>query len=546
MAKIENQLKARIAESVKKLYGIDDASMVQVEIPKNTDYGDYSTNMAMQLPRILHRSPKEISAELAEELSKQTDLIETVEVAGPGFINFRLKKSILADIINAALKEGEHFGKNESGKGKNILVEYVSANPTGDLHLGHARGAVWGDAICRLLNASGWNCLREYYINDAGAQMLNLGKSVYARYAECFGVEVEIPEDGYYGEDVKQIGHDLAEELGDVWLNKEEGRIEYFRDRGYERELEKIKRDLKDFNCEFDSWISERSLYDRGLVDETVEKMKEMGLTYEKDSALWFTTTKFGDDKDRVLVKSDGSLTYMTPDIANHLDKFARGYEKLVDLWGADHHSYVTRMKAAMAAFGHDWNDLEVDIIQMVRLVENGEEVKMSKRSGNAITIRELVADVGLDAARYFFVSRDVASHLDFDLGLARKKTSENPIYYIQYAHARTCGVFKNAPEVKPQEHYELLKEQKEVDLLKLLNDYTDLVAESALLRAPHRISNYLMKLASAFHSYYGSYKFVDPEHPELMNERLALVKAVQITLENALSLLGLSAPQEM
>ena len=546
MNKIEQNLTNSIKEAIKKLYGVDDESLVMIEIPKENTNGDYSTNVAMKLARVAKKAPVMIANEVVEELKQTVKDYEKIEVAGPGFINFFMKKSILADIINVVLDKKESYGDNNSGDNLAILVEYVSANPTGDLHLGHARGAAWGDCICRLLNKSGYNCLREYYINDAGAQMVNLGKSVYARYAENFGVEVEIPEDGYYGEDVKEIGMELAQEYGDSWLNKEDGRIEFFKNKGREKELDKIKRDLKYYRCEFDSWISEQSLYDNGSVDKAIEKMKEMGLTFEEDGALWFKSTKWGDDKDRVLMKSDGTLTYLTPDIANHMDKFARGYKKLVNLWGADHHGYIPRMKAAIQAMGYGENDLEVDIIQMVRLVEDGKEVKMSKRTGNAITIRELCDDIGVDNARYFFVSRAVDTHLDFDLGLARKKTNENPVYYAQYAHARICSILRNAPEFKKEDSYDLLVSEKEIDILKYIAEFTSVVADAAYTRAPNKICNYVQKLAGYFHSFYGAHKIIDDTNLELTNQRLGLLLATKQTLANALDLVGISAPEKM
>lgn len=546
MNKIEMSLTSSIKQAIKKLYNVEDDSLVMIEIPKDNQNGDYSTNVAMRLAKVARKAPRMIAEDIVVELKELLPEADKIEIAGPGFINFWMKKTLLAGVINTVIDQGETYGENNSGNNLAILVEYVSANPTGKLHLGHARGAAWGDCICRLLNKSGYNCLREYYINDAGAQMINLGKSVYARYAEYFNQKVELPEDGYYGEDVKEIGYQLAKELGDEWLTKEEGRIEFFKEQGRRLELAQIEKDLKHYRCDFDSWISEQSLYDSGLVDKCMEKMTEMGLTYEEDGALWFKSSKWGDDKNRVLKKSDGTLTYLTPDIANHIDKFDRGYTKLVNLWGADHHGYIPRMKAAIQALGHGENDLEVDIIQMVRLTEDGKEVKMSKRTGNAITIRELCDDIGIDAARYFFVSRAVDTHLDFDLGLARKKTNENPVYYAQYAHARMCSILKNAPEFKQLQEYDLLTSEKEVDLLKYINEFTGVIADAAITRAPNKICNYVQKLAGYFHSFYGAHKIIDESNLELTNQRLGLLIAAKITLENALDLIGIDAPEKM
>lgn len=547
MNKIENGLKQSIEKAVKKLYQLDlEDGVIMIEIPKDSSKGDYSTNIAMRLTKLVRKNPQMIASELVNEISESASDVQAVEVAGPGFINFRMKKNALAAIINTVLDQEAKYGHNDSGNGTKILVEYVSANPTGDLHLGHARGAAWGDCITRLLSASGYDCLREYYINDAGNQMVNLGKSLYARYAQLFGKEVELPEDGYHGPDVMEIAKTVKAEQGDKWLDQPEGWLAFFQNEGRRLELEKIEKDLEYYRCGFDSWVSEQSLYDDGRVENCMEHMKKMGLTFEEDGALWFKSTKYGDDKDRVLKKSDGTLTYLTPDIANHMYKFERGYTKLVNLWGADHHGYIPRMKAAIEALGHGPNDLEVDIIQMVRLVEDGQEVKMSKRTGNAITIRELCDDIGVDAARYFFVSRAVDTHLDFDLGLARKQTNENPVYYAQYAHARICSILRQAPKFERMDNYELLVEEKEVALLKLINEFTDVVADAALTRSPNKICNYIQKLASYFHSFYGAHKIIDDSNAALTNQRLGLLLATKTTLANALDLIGISAPEKM
>lgn len=543
----EEKLKELVEAVIQKVYGIAEKGLVLIEVPKNRAYGDYATPVAMQLAGLVHKAPRAIAEELQEDLIAHQDLIKTVEIAGPGFINFRLQADSLGDVINRVLQSGARYGWNDSGKRQSVLVEYVSANPTGDLHLGHARGAVWGDAICRLYRASNYDVLREYYINDAGAQMENLALSVYARYAQALGVEgVELPEDGYYGEDVIAIGQRLAEEEGDRWLHEEEGRLAHFKARGYEIELLKIKEDLQRFRCEFDSWISEQSLYDKGWVEEVLHKLELTGAVYEEEGALWLATSRWGDDKDRVLRKANGKLTYLTPDIANHLYKLERGYEKLVDLWGGDHHGYVARMKAALQALGQKPDALEVDLIQMIHLLEDGKEIKMSKRSGKAVTLRELCDDVGVDVARYFFVSRAVESQMDFDLDLARKQSNENPVYYIQYAHARICGVLRQAPPFKPQEAFTRLNEARAVDLLKLMDDYPALVAQAAQERKPHRICNFLMQMATAFHSFYGAAKVIDPDDPDLSNERIGLLLAVRQVLENALWLIGVSAPEQM
>ena len=445
MSDIEIKIRSAVGEAVKEAFGIEaDESVLNVETPRDKKMGDYSTSAAMRLAKTLRRNPLQIAEEITSRLTGKLPEASSIEVARPGFINFRLTQSALSSCINHVIDADENYGKNETGKGRRILVEWVSANPTGDLHCGHARGAAWGDSICRLMEASGYDVLREFYVNDAGNQIVNLGKSLTARYFEYFGREFELPEDGYHAEDVKNIAIDIAKQDGDKWLTADpEERKAYFKEEGIKRELAKIEKDLELYRVSFDSWVHERFFYENdGLrIEQVLQTMKQKDLTYEKDDALWFRSTQFGDDKDRVLKKASGLLTYLTPDIANHVYKLERGYTKLVDLWGADHHSYVTRMKCALEALGYPKDCLEVDLIQMVRMVENGEEVKMSKRTGNAITLRELCEDVGVDAARYFFVSKEVGTHMDFDMNLAREKSNDNPVYYAQYAYTRMFNI---------------------------------------------------------------------------------------------------------
>ena len=549
MNEIETKLHQSIKEVVNERFNYNpEDGLVMIETPKDNSNGDYSTNIAMRLTKILHQNPQIIAKTIVEGLTKKLDDVDKIEIAGPGFINFWIKKTALADIINTAISLNEDFGKNDSGNGLRILVEYVSANPTGPLHCGHARGAAWGDVICRLLKKSGYDVLREYYINDAGHQIDMLGESIYQRYLESFGLEFHLPDDGYHGQDVKEIMEEIKKDVGDKYLHttKEEA-VKFFRWEGRTRELERIKKDLKYYRCEFDSWVSEQWIVDENRVEKSLEKMIEMGLTYQQDGALWFKSTEYGDDKDRVLKKSDGYYTYLTPDIANHMYKYERGYEKLVNLWGADHHGYIARMKAAIQALGHQKDSLEVDLIQMVRLVENGQEVKMSKRTGNAITIRELVDDIGCDAARYFFISKAVDTHMDLDLGLARSQSTDNPVFYAQYAYARICKLLKQAPELTVLDHYDLLTDQKEVELLKLMGSFTKVVADAAATRAPNKMCNYIQKLSQAVHAYYGSdCKVNDPNNAELTSQRVALLSAVKVTLHNALDLIGVDALETM
>lgn len=472
-------------------------------------------------------------------------MVNKVEIAGPGFINFFVKPSVLAQVIETVLTEDKDYGRL-SNNGKKILVEYVSANPTGQLHVGHARGAAWGDSLTRILTYAGYDVLREFYVNDLGNQITMLSHSLYARYQQAFGIEATLPEDGYHGSDIVEIASDVKNQEGDKWLDKDQTAWEpYFKELGIEFELRRIEKDLKTFRVSFDSWVSEKSLYDEGRVEKTLNALKASGDTYESEGALWFSSTKYGDDKDRVLIKSDGSYTYLVPDIANHLFKLERGYQHLLNLWGGDHHGYIPRMKAALESFGYH-DVLEVDIIQMVRLIEDGTEVKMSKRTGNAIGLVELSDDIGVDAARYFFVSRSLQTPLDFDLNLARSKTNENPVYYAQYAHARIESVIQKVGSYDPVKQYDGLTHVKETELLKQINEFSNAVNQAANARNVQIIPNYIQDLSQMLHSYYGEVKINDPENMDITAQRVDLLKAVQITLRNALDLIGVSAPKSM
>ena len=552
MSDFERKISAAAREAVRVLFDIEaEDAILAVETPKDPKLGDYALSTAMKLARTLHRSPLQIAEPLAEKLQELLPEAESVTVAKPGFINFKLKSEALSALINQVIAAGDDFGKNNAGNGKRVLVEWVSANPTGELHCGHARNAAWGDSICRLLEASGYDVLREYYVNDAGNQIVMLGESLVARYFEHFGKEYPLPENGYHAEDVRQIAIDIAERDGDKWLSADpKERLEYFMQEGKTRELEKIDRDLKLYGVTIQSWMHETFFYEnnRQRINECLDRMNALGLLYEKDGALWFRSTDFGDDKDRVLRKSDGTLSYLTPDIANHVHKVERGYPTLIDLWGADHHSYITRMQAALTALGYPKDTLQVDLIQMVRMVEDGVEVKMSKRTGNAITIRELCEDIGVDAARWFFASKDVSTHMDLDLKLARSQDNDNPVYYAQYAHSRMCSILSNPkiPAFHQVESYTRLTDEKELQLLKMIGEFPSEVANDALLRKPNKLADYILSLVKVFHSYYNSTKVNIPEDPALTNERLGLVTAVKITLKNALQLIGVSAPEHM
>ncbi|HSO57156.1 MAG TPA: arginine--tRNA ligase, partial [Paenisporosarcina sp.] len=471
-------------------------------------------------------------------------------IAGPGFINISIRKDYLADVVKAVLAQGLDYGRSNAGANQKIQVEFVSANPTGDLHLGHARGASVGDSLCNVLDFAGYNVSREYYINDAGNQINNLAYSLEARYKQALGQEAEMPEDGYHGKDIIEIAQAMANEHGEALLEKSaEERFAFFRAHGLKVELAKLQQDLADFRVNFDEWYSETSLYENGMIEVALDKLRANGHVFEEEGATWFRSTTFGDDKDRVLIKNDGSFTYLTPDIAYHEDKIARGFEKLINIWGADHHGYIPRMKAAIQALGNGDDTLEVSVIQMVQLYKDGEKMKMSKRTGKAVTMRELVEEVGLDAVRYFFAMRSGDSHMDFDLDLAVSQSNENPVFYAQYAHARISSILRSAAEQgfsASEDHLNLLKAEKEIDVLKKVGDFPQVVADAAKIRSPHRVATYIQELAATFHSFYNAEKVLDPTNEDMTRARLALITAVRTTIANALRLIGVSAPEKM
>ncbi|HDR4427163.1 TPA: arginine--tRNA ligase [Bacillus cereus] len=524
---------------------------VVLESPKDKTNGDFSTNMAMQLARVAKKAPRMIAEELVANFDKAKASIEKIEIAGPGFINFYMDNSYLTDLIPTIVNAGEAYGETNTGKGEKVQVEFVSANPTGDLHLGHARGAAVGDTLCNLLAKAGYDVSREYYINDAGNQIHNLALSVEARYMQALGLEKEMPEDGYHGADIIGIGKSLAEEFGDRYAKADEKEsYEFYREYGLKYELEKLQKDLESFRVKFDVWFSETSLYKNGKIDQALAVLKERDEIFEEDGATWFRSMTYGDDKNRVLIKNDGSYTYLTPDIAYHRDKLERGFDKLINIWGADHHGYIPRMKAAIQALGYDKETLEVEIIQMVQLYQNGEKMKMSKRTGKAVTLRELMEEVGVDAMRYFFAMRSGDSHLDFDMDLAVSKSNENPVYYAQYAHARVCSILRQGEELGlatgGDVNYKLVTSEKEVELLKKLGEFPAVVADAAQKRLPHRITNYAFELAATLHSFYNAEKVLNQDNLELSKARYELMKAVRTTLQNALAIVGVSAPEKM
>ncbi|CAM3137021.1 arginine--tRNA ligase [Filibacter tadaridae] len=550
--KIQHEVKTALRQAVIEagLAAEADIPDIMLETPKNKENGDYATNIAMQLTKIAKKPPRAIAEAILEKLNTSGTSIKSIEIAGPGFMNIKLKTDFLGDIVKTVLDQSGNYGRSNAGEHEKIQVEFVSANPTGDLHLGHARGASLGDSLCNILDFAGYDVAREYYINDAGNQVHNLAKSVEVRYFQALGVDKEMPEDSYRGPDIIELGKQLVEEFGDKYANvPEEERYSFFRAYGLQYELEKLKKDLADFRVSFDNWFSETSLYEDGKIDVALNKLRENGHVYEEDGATWFRSTTFGDDKDRVLIKNDGTYTYLTPDIAYHENKLFRGFDKLINIWGADHHGYIPRMKAAIEALGYNRDTLEVSVAQMVQLYKDGEKFKMSKRTGKAVTLRELVELVGLDATRYFFAMRSGDSQMDFDLDLAISQSNENPVYYAQYAHARISSILRQADEAgisASVEHTSLLQAEKELELLKKIGDFPKVISDAARLRAPHRVTTYIQELASTFHSFYNAEKVLDPENRELSAARLALITAVRTTIANALKLVGVSAPEKM
>ncbi|MFT9849174.1 arginine--tRNA ligase [Aneurinibacillus sp. REN35] len=554
---VVEQTKGKIIEQIKQAViaaGIVEAEQIPdfvLELPKDKQHGDYATNVAMQLTRIARKNPRQIAEEIVAHFNKQAASISKVEIAGPGFINFYMDNSYLTGVIGQVIDAGDAYGRTDAGRGTKVQVEFVSANPTGSLHLGHARGAAFGDALCNVLDMAGYDVSREYYINDAGNQIVNLARSLEARYFQALGQDAEMPEDGYYGQDIIDFGKELAAKDGDKYAKMEpQERFVFFRNWGRDKELEKIKTDLADFRVKFDEWFSETSLYETNAVEEIVGVLREKGYVYDKDGATWLRSTDFGDDKDRVLIKQDGTYTYLTPDIAYHENKFSRGFNQLINIWGADHHGYIPRMKAAMQCLGHDADQLVVLINQMVSLYQGGEKVKMSKRTGKAVTMRDLMEEVGTDATRYFFAMRSQDAHLDFDMDLAVSKSNENPVFYVQYAHARICSIFRQADEQgiafdMGKADFSRMESEKEIDLLKHLGEFPQEIAGAAEVLAPHRIVRYVHDLASLFHSFYNAERVITDDEG-LTHARLALMKAVQTTIVNALRLIGVSAPERM
>ena len=524
---------------------------INVEKPAHPEHGDFATNVAMQMAKPERKSPRAIAEILVKKLAGSSDLIESLEIAGPGFINFFIKDAAWRKVLVEIDQAGSEFGRSTVGAGKKVQVEFVSANPTGPLHIGHGRGAATGDAVASLLEAAGFDVQREYYINDAGNQMNTLGLSGLLRYRQLLGQEVEFPENCYQGDYIKDIARDAITKHGDRFLKvpQEEG-VAFFAKMGGDLILRGIDEDLQSFGVRLDNWFSEQSLFDDGKVTSAIAEMQEKGLIYEQDGALWFRTTDYGDDKDRVVVRSNGVTTYFASDIAYHREKFSRGFDWVIDVWGADHHGYVPRLKGIVQGLGRDPEDLGIILVQLVSLLRDGAPVAMSTRSGEFVTLKEVVDEVGRDAARFFFLMRRSDSQLDFDLELAKRQSTDNPVYYVQYAHARIKSIFETARERGFEPAFEnvrldLLESADDMALIKKLSVYPELLEAAALNFEPHRITYYLQELAGEFHSFYNKSRVIT-EEPELTQARLFLLHCVAVTIKNALTVLGISAPERM
>ncbi len=538
-------------ERVAAALGADGLEFV-LERPRDAGHGDLATNLAMVLAKRERINPREMAARLVSQLQFPPTVVSRTEIAGPGFINLWLAENQLADSIETILREGRGYGRSTEGAGLKVNLEFVSANPTGPLHVGHGRGAALGDAIASLYEWTGHAVTREFYINDAGVQIDRLAASLWARIKQEVGLSAEIPEGGYHGEYLRENARQvLAREGADIARLTDDEAIRRVRPIAIRMQREEQDRDLAGFGVHFDVMSSEQAIYEAGRVDRAIELLGARGLTYEADGALWLRTTQFGDDKDRVLRKGDGSLTYLVPDIAYHIDKHDRGFDRAIDVWGADHHGYIPRMRAVLAALGYPPDFFAVELVQLVKVMRQGEEVKMSKRSGEFVTLKDLVDEVGVDAARYFFLARKGATPLDFDVDLAKKQTDENPVFYVQMAHARLSGIFRTA-DVEPDAvggtlSLAALPAPQDTELLKKLATFPEIVAKAARDREPHRITVFLHELATVVHGWYHHTRAVGaPEGPDTERARLLLARAARIVLANALTLLGISAPDRM
>ena len=556
-------------------------SKIRIDHTKDNSHGDYATNIALMLSKQAKMSPVELAKIIIDQF-EQKNFIKKIEIAGPGFINFFISQESSSSIVNEILAQAASYGCSDIGQGKKVLLEYVSANPTGPLHVGHGRGAAYGATVSNLLRNAGFIVDNEYYVNDAGRQMDILTVSIYLRYLTICGEDLRFPDNGYQGQYINEIAQGIYETSGqkfhlksdlvfeNVYQDGTEGgdkevHIDQLIEKaksilgddfkavfevGIESILSGIKNDLAEFGVVFEKWFSEQSLIDSGLSESCISKLKDSKNLYEKDGALWFKTTNYGDEKDRVVVRDNGNHTYFASDIAYHLEKLDRGYDKIINVWGADHHGYIPRVKASIEALGHNSDKLEILLVQFANLYRGGSKVQMSTRSGSFVTLEDLRAEVGNDAARFFYILRKSEQHMDFDLDLAKSKTNENPVYYIQYAHARICSVFKQADEKEleldmSQANLSLLTEEIEKDILRELSRFRSVLESSAIQYEPHQLAYYLRDLSNHFHSYYNACKFI-VDDKNLTQARLALINATQQILKNGLSILGVGAPESM
>ncbi|MDD3030758.1 MAG: arginine--tRNA ligase [Atribacterota bacterium] len=523
--------------------------------PKNPEHGHLSTNIALQLAGIFKKPPREIANNIVQEINKKSDVsISKIEIAGPGFINFYFESSVLYKILKEIMQKGKQFGCSDAGKGEKILIEFVSVNPTGPLHVGHGKCAAVGDALAKILKAAGYNVFTEYYINDHGKQIDILGESVFARYQNLIGKETEFPENGYQGEYITSLAREIKEEFIEQIGEKDTSdQIAFFKETAHKTILQDIKKDLESFGVKFDNWFSEESLYISNKVQTVMERLRKEKYIYDDNGALWFKATDFGDEKDRVVIRENGEPTYFASDIAYHDDKYKRGFSTLIDIWGSDHHGYIKRMKSAIQALGYNPDTFQVLLVQFVTLIRDGQMVGMSTRGGEFITLKDLLDEVGKDVARYFFLMHSHDSHTEFDLDIAKSQSMENPVYYIQYAYARICSIIKKAMEnniilddrIKEEVNLEVLDKEDELELIKKMANFRKVIEKSAIHWKPHMVASYLHELAAGFHKYYTEYKVIS-EDRDLSNARLYLISCIKIVLENALSLLGIGAPENM
>jgi arginyl-tRNA synthetase len=528
---------------------------IVLETPKTASHGDYSTNIAMTMAASQNMAPHKIARIIIDHIQDSDELLSKVEVAGPGFINFFVAQARWYEMLKAIHDEGEAYGTSNTGLGKRVQIEFVSANPTGPLHVGHGRCAALGETLSAILQAAGYKVEKEYYVNDSGRQIRTLGESVFVRYQQLLGKTIDLSEDGYQGGYIRELARNLLDTEGERLLNiAEEQAVGLCAKFAADRILAEIREDLAAFGVSFDHWFSEQSLYESGAVQSVIEDCKSHGSIYEHEGALWFRTQDFGDEKDRVVVRANGLTTYFASDIAYHKDKFDRKFDLILDIWGADHHGYVSRVSSSMQALGYDGGRLQVLLVQLVNLLRDGRPVTMSTRAGEFVTLREVIDEVGRDAARFLFLLRHYESPLDFDLELAKKQSNDNPVYYVQYVHARISNILKKAAErdyknISWNEDFpNLINLPEEIELIKLMAQYPEVVSQSALLMEPHRIPFYLKELAAAFHTYYHdrSKHQVVSSDAQLSAARIYLVSAIRIIIRNGLALMGVSAPQRM